>query len=277
MKIDDFESLFRSAAKPVFEYQEVRLNRVVLVSDLEDPSALLEAVEAFFRQLDVATDHLALVTLGASDWPDVATLLERIRDISPELVLTHRLLRDDPSLHHSLGSVVDTLTQAIETPVLLLPERLEDLRPVQAVMVVTDHLTGDHRLVSWAVHLTPDSGRVVLAHIEEQPLLDHILEAIGRMQGVPTERTREQLEEKLLERPSDYIRAVAVELASRGIHERVVPVVRLGEPIAEYRKLAEEHGVGLLICNTKDPRQRAMEALSHALAVELRDLPLLLL
>jgi nucleotide-binding universal stress UspA family protein len=277
MKIDDFESLFRSAAKPVFEYQEVRLARVVLVSDQEDARGLAEAVEAFFRHLDVAADHLALVTLGSSDWSDVATLLRRIEQISPELVVTHRLLRDDRSLHHSLGSVVDTLTQAIDVPVLLLPDRAGALDPVRTVMVVTDHLTGDHRLVSWAVHLAPDDGTVVLAHIEEEPFLEHILEAIGRIQGVPTERTREQLGAKLLERPRDYIQAVAAELAARGIHEKVVPVVRLGEPISEYRGLASEHGVNLLICNTKDPRQRAMEALSHALAVELRDLPLLLL
>jgi nucleotide-binding universal stress UspA family protein len=260
MKIDDFESLFRSAAKPVFEYQEVRLARVVLVSDQEDARGLAEAVEAFFRHLDVAADHLALVTLGSSDWSDVATLLRRIEQISPEL-----------------GSVVDTLTQAIDVPVLLLPDRAGALDPVRTVMVVTDHLTGDHRLVSWAVHLAPDDGTVVLAHIEEEPFLEHILEAIGRIQGVPTERTREQLGAKLLERPRDYIQAVAAELAARGIHEKVVPVVRLGEPISEYRGLASEHGVNLLICNTKDPRQRAMEALSHALAVELRDLPLLLL
>lgn len=64
MRIDDFESVFRSAVKPSFERERVHLERVLHVSDraASHAKAEAEAVRAFLSALDDG-DH------GGCCWP----------------------------------------------------------------------------------------------------------------------------------------------------------------------------------------------------------------
>lgn len=279
MKIDDFASVFRSAVKPTFTYKPLDLQTAVFVTDLdsEGAHALATQVRALLSHLD-AGEHLGLHTLSApEDWQDLPGLLELLEERKPQLIITHRhLLGQHKDLPHTLGSVVDTLTQHLEAPVLLLPLGVP-LREADRVMVVTDHLTGDDPLVNWAIHLTPDDGTLMLCHIEDQDTFERYAEVLGRMTGVPTDEVVPRMREKLLGMPRDYILAVQREMKEQGIHETVLPLVQLGQPLALYQELVQQHDARLLVVNTKDPHQRAMESLSYALAVELRSLPLLLL
>ena len=185
-------------------------------------------------------------------------------------------------LPHTLGSAVDTLTQDIPTPVLLLPPPVHEdferrLAGTSRVMVATDHLTGDDRLVSWGVRLTKRGGHLFLAHIEDDATLKRYLEIIELIPRIDTEVARKEIPKKLLDRPRDYIDSIAAVLAEQLIVEKVEPVVVMGHAVTDYKKLLEEHDIDLLILNTKDPRQDAMDAMAHALAVEVRDRPLLLI
>ena len=54
-------------------------------------------------------------------------------------------------------------------------------------------------------------------------------------------------------------------------------IVASGHHIRAYRSLVEEHEVDLLVMNTKDEDQLAMHGLAYPLAVELHDIPLLML
>lgn len=276
MRIDDFASVFRSAVKPTFAYSPLELHTAVVVTDRVDAEPLLKEVQALLSHMDTG-EHVGLVTLRApEDWTDVPSLLARIDAIRPQLLIAHRNLLADKELHHSVGTIVDTLTQKLEQPVLLLPEDTP-LREATRVMVVTDHLTGDDRLVNWAIHVTPDEGTLLLAHIEDVDVFNRYADVLGRMTGVPTESVVEGMKEKLLGLPLSYVQAVEADMRRHDVRETVVPLVELGQPLAHYARLIEEHDVRLLVCNTKDPDQRAMQALSHALAVQLRGLPLLLL
>ena len=276
MRIDDFASVFRSAVKPTFAYTPLELHTAVVVTDRVDAEPLLKEVQALLSHMDTG-EHVALVTLRApEDWADVPSLLARIEAIRPQLLIAHRNLLADKDLDHSVGTIVDTLTQKLQQPVLLLPEDAP-LREATRVMVVTDHLTGDDRLVNWAIHVTPDEGTLLLAHIEDVDVFNRYADVLGRMTGVPTESVVEGMKEKLLGLPLSYVRAVEADMRRHDVRETVVPLVELGQPLADYARLIQEHDVRLLVCNTKDPDQRAMQALSHALAVELRGLPLLLL
>jgi hypothetical protein len=51
----------------------------------------------------------------------------------------------------------------------------------------------------------------------------------------------------------------------------------MGHRLSEYKRLIEEHGVDLLVFHTKDEDQLAMHGMAHPLAIELRDVPLLML
>ena len=57
----------------------------------------------------------------------------------------------------------------------------------------------------------------------------------------------------------------------------VEQVVVFGHHLAEYKRLIERHAVDLLVLNTKDDQQLAMRGMAYALAVELREIPLLML
>ncbi len=278
MRIDDFESVFRSALKPSFERERVHLERVLHVSDgpAAQAKAEAEAVRAFLSALDDG-DHGAMVTLASGDWSSAQDLLDAVDRISPQLIVCQRHLGDpDTDLTYTLGSVVDILTQACPVPVLLLPTPQHPLAPPERTMLVTDHLSEDPHLVSWGAHMTPDSGVLFLVHVEDKDRFEHMARAIRRISGLDTESTLKRLQDKLLEIPADYVRAVQRTLQAEGVQEEVVPVVVMGDPIALYPSLVTGHRATLLICSTQDPGQDAMAALAHALAVQLRQIPLLL-
>ena len=58
---------------------------------------------------------------------------------------------------------------------------------------------------------------------------------------------------------------------------RVEEIVTVGNHMTEFRNLIEQHAVDLLVMHTKDDEQSAMHGLAYPLAVELREIPLLLL
>ena len=278
VRLDDFESVFRSALKPQFERERVQLETVVHVSDqcTSDSEAEAQAVRGFLSAIDTG-GHCALVSLSRDDWGSAQDLLQKIAELNPQLVVCQRHLGDpDTDLAYTLGSVVDILTQANEVPLLLLPVPGSPLLTSVRTMVVTDHLTQDAHLVNWGVHMTPDHGVLHLAHIEDEARFEHFAHAMRRVPGVDTAPTLARLKEKLLGMPRDYVHAVQRTLQQENVQEQVVPVVQFGEPLSLYPSLLAEHRVGLLICTTKDPGQQAMASLAHALAVTLRHLPLLL-
>jgi len=144
-------------------------------------------------------------------------------------------------------------------------------------MVVTDHLTGDDRLVNWASHLCTDRGTLFLTHIEDAEHLARFVDACSKIPGIDMDVLSEKLPKKLLGMPRDYIESTAEILSSHDIHEEIVPLVALGDPVKDYEKLVEENNIDLLVMNTKDAGQAAMHSLAYALSVEIRHRPLLLL
>ena len=290
-KLDEFESLFRSAVKEVFHFQPPELRRALLITDLErGASAALEAsVRAFLSTIDSA-EQMEWSDLAREDWADprpgdpIENLLAQIRAREPDLIVTYRhLLAANKNNPYTLGSVVDTLTQAVEVPVLLLPPTeigapmLAPQSGTHRVMVVTDHLTGRDELVNLAVEFTQNDGTLFLAHIEDQTPLEHILEVIDKLRRIDSEQAREDIPAKLLSMPADYIDSVVGVLKKNGVNETLVPVVRMGHGLRDYAELVAEHQIDLIILSGKDESQQAMHGMAHALAVELRHKPILLL
>lgn len=281
MKLDEFESVFRSAVKAKFHHRPPTIESALLITDLgEEPTnALCKQVQRF---LGSSTEGAEWSTMHGQSFSEVSNVLDRVRRNPPSLVVCYRhLLGQGAVLPYSLGSTVDTLTQATDVPVLLLPRPDEGTVKMPAasskVMVVTDHLTGDDHLVNWAAHLCRDDGRLYLTHIEDQDILGKYLDVCSKIPAIDQDVAAEKIPEKLLALPSDYIETIASELRAHGIHEEVEAIVSLGHPVKDYRRLVESHEVDLLVMNTKDQGQSAMASLAYALSVEIRDIPLLLL
>jgi hypothetical protein len=284
MKLDDFESAFRSALKADFQFEPAQASRFLLVTDLAAPHALqLEGqVRTFLSAMDHA-DKQQFNTLNRDDWSDIPSLLAAIGTHTPDVIVTYRnLFSAWTQMPHTLGSVLDVLSQDTPYPIMILPTmagehptpRLPD--HTHRVMVVTNHLTGDSHLVNWAAHFCDDDGTLYLTHVEDLATFEQYADVLARIPGHDTETLVDSVRKKLMSLPSDYINRVIAGLAEAGIHETVIPIVAMGHPVHTYERLVLEHEVDLIVMNSGEERQ-AMSELSHALAMEITEHPLLLL
>ncbi len=282
-KIDTFESVFKSADKPVYAHRRVEIARVLVVTDLTDAEAnpLVSQVRTFLSVLGENPDWRHL---GGGDFATVGRLLEQVESAAPDLIVTYRHLHSNAwQWPHSLGAYLDVLTQATAIPVLVLPHPDADralphaIANTDCVMAITDHLTADARLVDYALRLTASSGACWLTHIESQRQFDHFLGAVEKVPEIETDDVRELVEAQLLKEPRDYIESCRRVIEAAGVHARIEAIVAMGDRIETYRTLAEDHRVDLLVLNTMDGDQLAMHGQAYPLAVELRGIPLLML
>lgn len=287
MRLDDFDAVFRSSVKDRFALDVPEVRSVVLVTDmLPAEAAALETTVQGFLSHPIANDA-RWRTIGADEFSSVSELMAVIDavdgDDHPDLIVCYRhLLGRQKDLKHSLGSVVDSLTQRLPSPVLLLPPpTLANFDVVMAacdqVMVVTDHLSGDDRLVNWGVGMCGHDGTLLLAHVEDEVVFERYMDIVGMIPDIDTETTRTRIRDKLLGRPRDYIADIARVLAEAEISETVVPVVTMAHALSDYKRIADEHDVHLIVMNTKDEHQLAMHGMAYAISVEIQNRPLLLL
>ncbi len=281
-RVDQFESIFKRADKARFEYRRPEIRRVTLVTDLNttNTAALLQRVQQFLAVLK--PDSLEWHTLGEGDYDRKSELLNKLVQQQADLIVTSRNLRQsDMNTPHSLGVYLDTLTQATQAPVLVLPDephRGEDtLSGTASVMVATDHLAGDARLISHAVRFTQAAGHVHLCHVEDDAVFAYYLDAISKIPAIDTALAEQTLREQLLKQPADYIVHCIEVLHSHGLTAELHAHVLMGHRLRDYRRLIDEHRTDLLVLNTKDQDQQAMHGLAYPIAVEFRDVPLLML
>ena len=283
--LDRFESVFNAAAREVFAQQPVEIGRVLLVHDLAEAlqDDFLYLAKGFLSVLE-ARDKPDWELFGGDKPFSVREVLNAVEQARPDLVVTYRHLHSAVGeWPHSLGEHVDVLTQATSTPVLVLPHPGRKdlpghaLKNTDRVMAVTDHLAGDHRLVSHAAHFTQDGGTLYLAHVEDDTVFERYITAIGKIPDLDTDIAREEIRARLVEDPTEYIESCRTGLARGNQHLTVESRVKLGHQLADYRGLVEENEIDLLVMYTKDDEQLAMHGIAYPLAVELRTTPLLML
>lgn len=283
--IDQFESIFRSAVKDVFTYEPKPIQRILVITDME-----AEAATAFSNRIQ---DYLAVLnkidnpswqTLTGDQFLTIREMLTRIEDYKPDLICTYRNLHSKAWQYpHSLGTHLDVLLQDIDTPVLVMPHPDADyqaehaLNQTRTVMVVTDHLSDQHELVNYGTALTKKSGTLILSHIEDEQIFERYMNAISKIDTIETDNARERLLEQLLKEPTDYIQSCKQGLGQAGINVSVESLVAFGQSLNEYKQHIESKQLDLLVMNAKDDDQLAMHGMAYPLAVELRQIPLLII
>ncbi|MFQ5501888.1 MAG: hypothetical protein ACE5EQ_06250 [Phycisphaerae bacterium] len=282
-RIDQFESLFKSADKPGLAYNRLKVGSVLLVTDSEQPETdrLLARVRGFLAQLE--NDNPTWASVPGDSYKTVDDLQRIVEEHGPDLIVTYRHLHDaDRRPRFSLGVFLDELTQNAPAPVLVLPSG-DDGRPLDppvntdSVMVVTDHLTGDNRLVEYGARLTEAGGKLILAHIEDDVAFARILSEIGKIPEIETDLARRLLREQLLNEPRDYIESCARVLHDAGLSIQIEPVVAFGHCLKDYQRLLGKHAVDLLVLHTRKESQLAMGGMAYLITAEFRGTPLLLL
>ena len=285
-RIDQFESAFLASAKQLYSPSEVEIGRVLVITDLDDYEAKLfgDGIRGLLAVL-MARGEPTWTDVPGDRFTTVAELLEVVEEERPDLICSYRNLHSGAwRWPHSLGSHLDVLTQVTTTPVLVLPhprtaERGDGLLDAgtHSVMAITDHLTGDDRLVDHAVAFTSSGGTLYLGHVEDSAVFARYVEVISKIPGIETEAASEEIRNQLLKEPADWVRSCRETLERKGVAIEVREEVRMGHHLSEYKRLIEEHRLDLLVFNTKDAEQLAMHGLAYSLAVELRDIPLLML
>ena len=282
--LDQFESVFKSADKAVYKYDRPTFDRVLLVTDLNkaDAAGIADRVRSFLTVIDEAGTRWD--TLYGDDFGSVQALLENIEKLKPDLIITYRHLHSEAwKWPHSLGEYLDVMTQATSVPVMVLPhpdaQRAlpHSINDTDRVMAITNHLTGDNRLVNMAVAFTELNGTCWLTHVESQPVFERYMDAVSKIPGIDTDVAREALGEQLLKEPRDFIAACRVAIDAQGLPIRIEEVVAMGRQVDEYGELIAKREIDLLVLHTKDDDQLAMHGAAYALAVELRGIPLLML
>ena len=144
-------------------------------------------------------------------------------------------------------------------------------------MAMTDHLAGDSRLVNAALFFTPASGTLHLSNIEDQQVFERYMTAIEKIPSVDSAAVRENLLFRILKEARDYIQSCRAVVAEQGLEVEIIEAVDLGMHVEDYRQLVVAGETDLLVMNTREVDQLAMHGLAYTLAVELSDIPLLLL
>jgi len=288
-KVDHFESQFRAAEREPFRYEPPVFRRILFVTDLsgEEARSLEQRIKGFLAHLPIGTAEA-----GDQDWALVLgenfhtekELLDLVEKHEPDLVVTYRHLHSEGwRWHYSLGEYVDVLVGATDLPVLLLPhpraglEADHSLLDTNRVMVMTDHLTGAHRLVNCGVAFCQARGRLILSHLEDQATFEHYVKTFGKIPSIDTENARDALREQLIKEPEDYIESCRSLLEQERPSLEIQAIVGFGKRLPTYRALIEEHEVDLLVLNATKDDQLAMRGLVYPLAVGLRHIPLALI
>ena len=284
-RIDQFESVFKSADKPVFRYEPFSVGSPMVLTDLDD-----EAAESFAGlagkytgaggSREISTQRV----IKGADFSTIEECLELIAVGKPDLICTYRGLHSDCwRWGQSLGSYVEVLTQTVSVPVLVFPHpaAAETLSAAEAgcryVMAMTDHLAGDSRLVNAALFFTPSQGTLHLTNLEDQQVFERYMEAIDKIPTIDSAAARDSVLAQILKEARDYIQSCRTVVGEQGLYVEIQETVELGLHVADYKRLAAARDVDLLVMNTKDSGQLAMHGLAYELAVELNDIPLLLL
>lgn len=282
-KVDQFESLFKSAVKEQFQRQDVRVTSVLVVAD-GDRDAVKTYADRIRGFLSVLGANVRWTDVSSSEFSTIQDLMDILEKEDPDLVCTHRHVGSpNQRWPWTLGEVLDVLTQATDRAVMVLPHpdtddaaTLPD-RDTSVVMVMTDHLTGDGHLVSHALRYTMPKGRLILCHVEDDAVLARYTDAISKIPEMDTDSVTGMLRERLLKDPTDYIASCREGLAEAGVPVTVEADVSFGHRLAKWKHLVDEHDASLLVMNAKDEDQDAMHGLAHPIAIEMRQVPLLML
>lgn len=288
--LDHFESAFRSASKDTFTWAPPSVRKILVVTDLDaEASAQFKArVEQFLAgvladtQTEDATPQWRVVI--GEDYALVGELHRLVEDWAPDLICTYRNLHSSAwSFDFSLGEFVHVLSQATSVPILITPHPKQTntaahaLLNTDVVMAMTDHLTGSEKLVNFAAAMTQAEGKLWLTHVEDELAYARIMETIGKIPQIETDLARRLIRAKLLQQPTDYVEACRAVIAGHRPRLDIRPLIVMGHHLSTYRQLVRDHAVDLLVMNTKDDDQLAMHGMAYPIAVEIREIPLLLL
>ncbi len=280
--LDQFESVFKSAVRPHYRHKVVPIDRAVIVTDLDQTAAGTFAKQV--QQLLAPQQVTDWEIVTGEQYTGTLELLRLLEGKSTDLICCYRNLHSHAWQHpHSLGSHLDVLIQKTATPVLILPHPAAGYAYAHAyhsdrkVLAVTDHMTDDDLLVSYAAEFTGANGHLHLAHIEDEATFARYIDAISKIETIDTANAEATIKHQLLKNRKDYIESCRTALSTKYPSMTVDAIVAYGRKLTDYLGHVDELEINLLLMHGKEEDQLAMNSLSYPLAIELRQIPLLII
>lgn len=282
--VDQFESAFRSAIRPIYQPHAITLRRVLVVTDLspEEAKVLEQSVQEYLHGLSPTGFSIEWDCLTNESFDSTASLLSKVETLSPDLICTYRNLNTaDWRYENSIGSRLDTLINQSTIPVLVIPhpkpntENIYTLNRNKTVVAITDHLTDDHQLIDYSSAFLERQGKLVLVHLEDQLTFDRYLDAISRITTIDTENARQQLASQLLKGPEAFVQSCRERLANSGID--VTKIVEFANGIDRFKETIHELETDLLVMKGIDHDQPGIHGLAQRLINETRRIPILVI
>ena len=283
--IDKFESVFKGAVKDYFVYKSLEIKKIMVITSGDSSRAefLLEKVRNFLRVV-IREKQIEWVKVEGEDFDSVPELMEICEREKPDLIVAYRHLKQKhKKLPFSIGVYLDMLTQATKFPIMVLPyfedqdEYKNVMNDCNAVTAVANHITTEHKLVNYGIYFTEPEGKLFLTHIEDRMVFDKYIDIISKIPELSTELAEKEIKARLFSEPAAYIESCEKTLGDRQINLEIIPVIKLGHAIEDYKAQILNHEIDLLIMNTRDEDQLAMQGMAYSLAVELTQIPLLLI
>lgn len=286
-ELDQFESMFKAAAKEVFHLDAIALSKILIVTDLDRDEAerFVNEMKTFLQVIGAREDSVEWSVCHDDDYGSLNSLRDKVVQEAPDLVCTYRNLRNREYEHaYSLGAYLNALIRLVKPPVLVVPHPKRPRgyawtgKNTDRVMVVTDHLAGDERIANWGIRFTEDGGKVFLTHIEDEDTFRRYIDVIAKIPSLNTDEAREKILAQLLKEPNDYIAQIQKKIAEAKVPISAEAIVQTGRRVADYKELVEGHQADLLVMRSHDDdHDLALHGVAYTLTVELSDLPILLL
>ena len=156
-QIEKFESRFKSAYKEPYTYEDIELSKIAVISK-EDSTRAEQIQKISSKLMPKYLEQYQWSFICENNFGSVKEALAKLEEQKPDLIIMERNIKvSEESLVYGLSPYVETITQVTTTPVLILPNMdLEQLskriKNCDCVMAETDRLTGDSRLINWAVN-----------------------------------------------------------------------------------------------------------------------------
>jgi hypothetical protein len=280
--IDEFESIFRRSERELFQYVEIPIESITVISDGDANHAqqTIKMAKEFIPRLESTPNWR---TICGDEFRTVSELLDVLNSVQTDLIITHRHLHEDSFVpQHSLGVHLDVLTQTTSIPVFVLPGSAAQPASVadrfcDRVMVVADHISGDNGLINYAARMCRTGGTMWLCHIEDDRVFERYMNTIAKIPEIDSDDARILIENQLVRDAQEYIDGCATVIQAEGPNIIVKSHVGRGHHLKDYCKLVEDNDIDLLVVNTKDDDQLAMHGRAYSLSVELTDVSMLLL
>ncbi|MCJ8290917.1 MAG: hypothetical protein HRT58_15305 [Crocinitomicaceae bacterium] len=263
--LDIFESIFNRSVKRRYKYEDYQLGKVLIIGNSNDLDKLSNFISEYCPEIQSYEYN------STFNWVEFKSEIEKAQ---PDLILIERQLGiSNRDLTYSVGPILESITQEINIPVLVIPHEFEGLK-IETIGIGFDHQIDNSNLINKGLLMRRHLKNIELIHIEDESIFNYYLDAIAKIPGINTEYAETNIKETILDLSGDFFKDVASNLENEtlkaGIH------CKFGDTVQSYGELIKDRKIDLLVFAAEDDSKMAMHSLGHSLTIQFPNVATLL-